>query len=103
MGHDFGLYCFDLKNRIKLFKEQYIQAKKKQGDGQNIGEVIGQMTRNEILAACRYFQNAKNNKKKKTTSDDEKKGSKAGQLLMKNVEKVSAILLHTQEHCNKKR
>lgn len=60
------------------------------------------MSKDEILAACNYFENDKNSKKNKTI-DVEKKVSKAGQLLMKNVEKVSSILSHTQAHCNKNR
>ena len=55
VGHGFGLYCYDMVKGMKLYNELYIQAKKKHGDCKVIGEIIGEMTKEEIMVCCEYY------------------------------------------------
>ena len=69
-GPDFTLYAYDVENRLRFFKENYIRSKQKPGGNKSVDEMLGALSKEEILRCCKYYQECRRNLRKKIKLPD---------------------------------
>ena len=67
---DFVLYAYDIENRQRLHKINYIRPMQKPSGDLSVGEIVGSLSDEEIAKACAYYQKCrKQNKENKKIPD----------------------------------
>ena len=101
---DFVLYAYYIENRQRLHKTNDISSMQNLLGDRSVGQIIGGISNEEIAKACEYYQlcRKQNNSNRKIPSVSCNL-SHASILFQQNIEKVSGILNHTDEHTKKNR